>query len=270
MRKYKYLNEPYPVNLYLTVTYGGMKQINDKIIPQDKAIPKDLEHNIEIALALSDLTEREIDCIRLYFRDRMTYRKIGELYNVVSQRISQIISRAIRKLRHPRNLYIIFNGSYHNMDFIKGLDVSLLYRSISDIGLSNKSIELLNAKNIMTIGNLLMVDKYTIECIDCMDYGLLDEINSVLAKMGLRLYKSSDDDIDNNWNSSLKKDDPIEILDLSIRAQNALKLAKIETVGDLVSKSRYQLLSIRNLDDKSLGEIINVLRRRYNLRLRGE
>ena len=44
---------------------------------------------------------------------------------------------------------------------------------------------------------------------------------------------------------------------------------KIITIGNLVSKSRYQLLSIRNLGNKSLDEIIDVLGK-YNLKLKGE
>ena len=330
MRKYKYLDESYPVNLYLTVI-DGMEQI------QDETIPDDLENNIKIAL--SNLTEREEDCVRLYFRDRMTYGRIGELFNVVHQTINTIISKAIRKLRHPKNLYIILNGSYPNMDFIKGLDDSLLDRLVSDIGLSDKTIELLNAENIISIRDLLMLDKYAIEHIDYMGYDRLNEIDSALAAMGLFIIKDrcsgpikdSDDilylrlrkgsrtalrkngintvgqlksysaeclrymsgigdlyisdiiqklknvglelnknsDSNNNWDSSLKKDDPIEILNLSIKIRRALKWAEIITIGDLVSKSRYELLSIRNFGNKSLDEIIDVLGR-YNLKLKGE
>lgn len=331
MRNYKHFKEPYPVNLYLTVI-DGMKQI------QDKAIPNDLENNIEIAL--STLTEREGDCVRLYFRDGMTYDEIGEIFCLVHQRIAQITRGAIRKLRHPDNLYIILNGNLPNMDFLKGTEGSLLDISISDIGLSDKTIELLNAENIMTIGNLLMLNRSTIERIDYMGYYRLIEMEKILATMGLfiiedddgpikdsddilrlrlrkgsrtalrkngintigqltaysaeslmhkpgvgdlyindiiqrlknvglELNKNSDSNINNNWDSSLKKDDPIEILNLSVRPQKALKWAKIITIGDLVSKSRYQLLSIRNLGDKSLGEIIDVLGK-YNLKLKGE
>lgn len=331
MSKYKHLNKPYPVNLYLTII-DGMEQI------QDKTIPNDLENNINIAL--SNLTEREEDCVRLYFRDGMTYDEIGEIFCLVHQRIAQITRGAIRKLRNPDNLYIILNGNRPNMDFLKGIEGSLLDISISDIGLSDKTIELLNAENIMTIGNLLMLSRSTIEHIDYMGYNRLIEIEKALAAMGLfiidddngpikdsddilrlrlrkgsrtalrkngintigqltaysaeglmdkpgvgdlyindiiqklknvglELDKNSDSSINNNWDSSLKKDDPIEILNLSIRPQKALKRAKIETVNDLVSKSRYQLLSIANLGNKSLDEIIDVLGK-YNLKLKGE
>jgi DNA-directed RNA polymerase subunit alpha len=55
-------------------------------------------------------------------------------------------------------------------------------------------------------------------------------------------------------------DMPIEELELSVRASNGLKRANINTVGDLVDRTREEMGKIRNLGQKSLDEIENKLR----------
>ena len=47
---------------------------------------------------------------------------------------------------------------------------------------------------------------------------------------------------------------PVEIIELSVRASNCLKVAKIKTIGELVSKSEDELLSYKNFGKKSLDE----------------
>ena len=49
---------------------------------------------------------------------------------------------------------------------------------------------------------------------------------------------------------------PIEALDLSERPRNCLRRAQINTVGDLVLKTREDLLDITNFGQKSLEEVI--------------
>ncbi|WP_156759918.1 DNA-directed RNA polymerase subunit alpha [Microbacterium karelineae] len=48
---------------------------------------------------------------------------------------------------------------------------------------------------------------------------------------------------------------PIEDLDLSVRSHNSLKRHGIHTVADLVALSEAQLMSIRNLGQKSIDEV---------------
>ena len=51
----------------------------------------------------------------------------------------------------------------------------------------------------------------------------------------------------------------IEELDLSVRSNNCLRRAGINTVGDLINKSEEDLKKVRNLGTKSLEEIIKKL-----------
>ena len=52
---------------------------------------------------------------------------------------------------------------------------------------------------------------------------------------------------------------PIAELELSVRAANCLREAKIQTIGDLVQKSPQELLKYRNFGKKSLAEIDELL-----------
>jgi DNA-directed RNA polymerase subunit alpha len=48
-------------------------------------------------------------------------------------------------------------------------------------------------------------------------------------------------------------------LDLSVRALNCLKAAEVETLGDLVSFNKSDLLKFRNFGKKSLTELENLV-----------
>lgn len=54
-------------------------------------------------------------------------------------------------------------------------------------------------------------------------------------------------------NSDLNK--PVEELDLSVRAYHCLKIAQIDTVGELANMSEEEMMKVRNLGRKSLKEI---------------
>ncbi len=52
---------------------------------------------------------------------------------------------------------------------------------------------------------------------------------------------------------------PVDELDLSVRAQNCLKAANITNIGDLVSREESEMLKFRNFGRKSLQELVHVL-----------
>ncbi len=60
---------------------------------------------------------------------------------------------------------------------------------------------------------------------------------------------------------------PIEEMDLSVRSYNCLKRAGINTIQDLLKKSRSDMFKVRNLGAKSVEEVINKLES-YGLSLR--
>ncbi|MBK8574385.1 MAG: DNA-directed RNA polymerase subunit alpha [Elusimicrobia bacterium] len=50
-------------------------------------------------------------------------------------------------------------------------------------------------------------------------------------------------------------DQPVEMIELTVRASNCLKVAKIKTIGELISKTEEELLGFKNFGKKSLEEI---------------
>ena len=52
---------------------------------------------------------------------------------------------------------------------------------------------------------------------------------------------------------------PVDELELSVRAQNCLKAANIKTIGDLVRRGESEMLKFRNFGRKSLQELVVVL-----------
>ena len=52
---------------------------------------------------------------------------------------------------------------------------------------------------------------------------------------------------------------PVDELDLSVRAHNCLKAANIKTIGDLVRREESEMLKFRNFGRKSLQELVVVL-----------
>lgn len=52
---------------------------------------------------------------------------------------------------------------------------------------------------------------------------------------------------------------PVDDLDLSVRAQNCLRAASIKTIGDLVRREESEMLKFRNFGRKSLLELMQVL-----------
>ncbi len=52
---------------------------------------------------------------------------------------------------------------------------------------------------------------------------------------------------------------PIEELELSERPRNCLKRARVDTIGQLVTKTEDDLLAITNFGSKSLDEVLQKL-----------
>jgi RNA polymerase primary sigma factor len=74
----------------------------DQPSPDNTLISESLK--VEIESALSTLTERETEVIRLYYglnkEHSLTLEEIGEKFNLTRERVRQIKEKAIRRLRH--------------------------------------------------------------------------------------------------------------------------------------------------------------------------
>jgi len=74
----------------------------DQPSPDNTLISESLK--LEIERALSTLSERETEVIRLYYglnkEHSLTLEEIGEKFNLTRERVRQIKEKAIRRLRH--------------------------------------------------------------------------------------------------------------------------------------------------------------------------
>jgi len=81
-----------------------LKEISNKNKGSGKAILLDESLRIEVKRALTTLSDREAEVIKLYFglerEHPLTLEEIGERFNLTRERVRQIKEKAIRRLRH--------------------------------------------------------------------------------------------------------------------------------------------------------------------------
>lgn len=102
---------------------------------------------------------------------------------------------------------------------------------------------------IWTNGNINPSESLSLSAQILIEYlKLFTEIDDTFAEVEILVEKEEE-----------KKDKVLEIaieeLELSVRASNGLKRASINSVGDLIEKTREEMSKIRNLGQKSLEEI---------------
>lgn len=197
---------PYPYNLIDAIFREHV----------DVIISKDVEDGIEYAV--STLNDREQKVIKHRFQEYMSHKEIGKEFDVTHERIRQIESKALRKLRHPtRTRYFRFG--------LTGLE---RYSSLEEL---QKAID----EKKKELDNL----NYEIEL-----------ATKQIEKTQRTIPKSRNCRILGEW-------EDIEELDFSVRTFNCLRRQNIRTVGQLIDVARKEenLLQIRNMGIKSIQEI---------------
>lgn len=202
--------------------------------------PENLFYNIDISLIEpvsqnimdgldyvlnNTLTERERDVILLRYKEEKTLSEIAAKYGVVIERIRQVESKAIRKLKHPTRVNMI-----------------LLSKSFID-------------SRISLLEDIENRRKEQLKLLDMIVHN-----NEVLK----RVLNGSEDQNDLSLARELIKDDEflnrkISDLDFSVRAYNCLKRGGFRTLKDFVGITEDDLMHVRNLGKRTLEEIIDVL-----------
>lgn len=96
---------PYPKNLFETIKEGR----NHISFPEP--ITADMETGLYYAMC--HLDDREHAFLLMRFQHKETCEFIGEKYNISSNRVQQIISKAVRKLAQPALRKMYQNGMLH-------------------------------------------------------------------------------------------------------------------------------------------------------------
>ena len=229
----------FPYNLY--------EAILDK--PVNWVITQEQKNGLE--WAMNSLTDKEKDIIYLYYHDGYTLSRIGEKYSVTRERIRQIITKGIRKLRHPSRKEAILGitNKCYSMD-----EVEKEAEKLSQMTENYHK----NADALAKAENLVFVREQKVnEIISILKNSNLEEVADVIKKIEEVQDKKILDIVDKR-----KLDRSIEALDLSVRSYNTLLRAGIFTIADIVNMIDYepeQFEKIRNLGVKCRAEIVEKL-----------
>ena len=187
----RFTNNPYewPLNLVYDISLE-----DDDLY---KNPPSDINPSVEYVLYLLEetFTPQSAEVIKLRYRDKLTFKEIGDHYGVCGQRIRAIIDKAILFMHHPMNAKYIKYGitKFIKMEiaetaknsYIKGYYVGAHHsKTISESGLNPYTavpIEMLG----LSIGTTLKLQHADIKTIQDI---LNQDIDSLMKLMGRRRY----------------------------------------------------------------------------------
>jgi len=154
---------------------------------------------------------------------------------------------------------------------------AILETPVTDFELSVRARNCLKKMDINTLGDLVNTPETRL--LEYKNFGetSLKEIRDMLALKGLRLGQALEDSAAADLSEMFTPDTspqakdgvmatPLSQIELSVRARKALELLKIDTLGDLVSRTEAELLACRNFGQTSLNTIRQALGQ-YGLRL---
>lgn len=195
--KRELLKMDYPKNLLYAVR-GGWEDEEPTELTQDVLSG--------IQYALSTLNEREQYILNERYRHKRTLSSIGEDLGVISERVRQIESKALRNLRYRRNMMFMTMGVVGYIMEVNKVEYERGYQKGYDAGYKQGIGDA--PKGVVRTGTSVTI-------------------------------------------SSL----PLEALDLSIRAFNALKVAGFNVIGDITALTRREMIHIKNLGPKQRHEV---------------
>ena len=212
-----HLEYPETLLVQLDITPESYGNYYNEIVPN-------FETNLEKAMENSNLTDREVYCLKAYYKELRNLEDIGKSLNITRARVDQIIRKAIMKLKH-----------------------------------SSKEL-LIQGKDKFELISLNEKEEIIKEFKEKIGYDLIIEWigNHEITEELLKLCYS----IINTYHNRPKgkEETPIEDLDLSVRSYNCLKRGGIHTLKDLTSMTRDNMMKVRNLGKRSLKEIESKLK----------
>ena len=153
-------------------------------------------------------------------------------------------------------LHIIFSNTPNDADILRK---HFKYgKTYTDIACEYQDTE----EHIQHLANRAIGKFQYPTCIDCLGKGIFKVI---MQNRGFFGRFSGNNDVPDFVTPVTEIDD----LSLSVRSENALRRAGINTIADLEKMTTKELLGIRNLGKRSYDEIVSMLRL-YNIGLREE
>ena len=137
----------YPLNMIYSLTEEYNFEEPIRISPE----------TVNQAMA-SVLSERELLCVEMYYRDQMSLDEIAEKYSITRERVRQIILKAGRKLVSPSSMNKIrvvsleeYQALQRKYEIASG-QIDVMDMPIEELDLSIRSYNCLKRRGIYTIG----------------------------------------------------------------------------------------------------------------------
>lgn len=203
----------------------------------------DIESNDLVEVLNPDLHICTVDDDSIFDMEILVGRGRGYVPNVINkERINTLDYIAIDSLYSP---VVRVNYSVESTRVGQNIDLDKLILEVRTNGA-------ISAREIVALAGKIVYEHIN----------LFTEMSDTFSDLNVLI--SKDEDITTKVLSL-----PIEDMDFSVRSYNCLKRANINTVEDLVNKSKSDMLKVRNLGLKSIEEVVQKLET-YGLSLRNE
>lgn len=200
-----------------------------------------------INMVLEGLTVREERVCKLFFgilesdSSPKSCKEIAKEFNVTEERMKQILSKAIRKMKHPtRAKHFLQQENIYNYTY----DITQAYESIDTEELD----DLFNSELV----------EYTSVFEDIIKKEILLNIKGIIAPTLYldQILEKNDIKIERLFNKFCYENIDIYDMNLNTRVCNVLYRNNIRCINDLIKKTPYELSQLRNLGQKGLNEIL--------------
>lgn len=220
-----------------------------RLTGEERYAPKDFDQIYEVCVAKA-CTEQEQEVLRLRMQEELTLREISRRIGKSQERVRQIESQAMRKLRHPSRRLPLMYGK----DYLERMETVTTAQAEYD------------KARLARMHKVREERKAAVLKLQKKQEHLQEEINAMGS-------------IDDSQVSDIINEIPISEMGLSVRARNALSrhrvqekaniscLDPIETVGQLSRLSHKELCSIRNIGVNTVKEIEEALFKQYGIRI---
>ena len=203
----------------------------------------DIESNDLVEVLNPDLHICTVDDDSIFDMEILVGRGRGYVPNVVNkERIDTLDYIAIDSLYSP---VVRVNYTVENTRVGQNIDLDKLVLEVRTNGA-------ISAREIVALAGKIVYEHIN----------LITEMSDAFSDLNVLI--SKDEDMTTRVLAL-----PIEDMDFSVRSYNCLKRANINTVEDLVNKSKADMLKVRNLGLKSIEEVVQKLET-YGLSLRNE
>ena len=262
----KYLKTlPYPFN----IIWDNSPELEDDDLISDnmsQTILSDISDEIvgKLVTNLEQILPSHYVIMILYrYRDKKTYREIGEISHMSRERSREIIARGLRKCKH-----ILYNLKYTVM-------WKLFEGSISDD--DDKTLKLYDLCHAIEYKYMTTVDSRTLMCgeppfLKQLVWLVLEEeirkvnddmeslnISEIVDRMHQHIHYKKIMDIGVLNYIYEKEHEDIKYVGFSLRTYRSLYNHGICTLGDIIKYTKKDLEKIRNLNVKGIKEIEEVL-----------